>query len=700
MISLRLLNPDASTLKRYGVNGAVYLEIEEESFKLRLTKALDEFSEVDAIRQEAAIPQSLPYTALNLSALQQYKGFLLNNESTSVGIELKIGGQTTGIDRLDVIRFNDRTQLIEVEIFGQGWLNDLENLTLNSLDLGTYEYTSANVLATWADPQALAYPLLAHYGGFIDAGEVGRKDLRFIFNLYKLMKAAFCAIGYQLESTYYETIGSQVAGYLSPERWYTYRDKNDPRRVELNFSAPRVISGPAGPVVMDEISDPLNLYNNVLLRPGEYIYNANPEDEPGGILVKVRLKVELEEAFTTRGTFSILIYRNRVTAGPVSNIDFVLLETIEGPGVGEGSRTYEVEYSIEYEDIGTADSYGVYMGYTNETSDFLIANVLEAEVSFGPNPPFYIEDDIITLADLIDPELNALDLFKDMAKLINGKIVSDPVNRIVKLLPPYDTEQLSEAMAGFFERDNEPILLPGKVEEKSAIQEYTATKQARYIKLKFADARDAYINEFTNQEEPYARLIDLGQGENQTDDIYGLDLFEPTLEVKTTAAEVGSGIANDTPFLPALWDNTEGRPSTKIGPRLLYVYGLVKQIQGDGNFYQVNFEGATRSALGYASQNPTRPRTVAPDAVRLIFREDQNDLYRLFYRRYLNEFRSAVTYDLLLNITYLDYLQINFRRPLGLYYGGVYYVFQVLNIRDFDVSGTLSTPVKLNLINC
>jgi hypothetical protein len=74
MISLRLLNPDASTLKRYGVNGAVYLEIEEESFKLRLTKALDEFSEVDAIRQEAAIPQSLPYTgfkSFGASAIQR-----------------------------------------------------------------------------------------------------------------------------------------------------------------------------------------------------------------------------------------------------------------------------------------------------------------------------------------------------------------------------------------------------------------------------------------------------------------------------------------------------------------------------------------------------------------------------------------------------------------------------------------------------
>lgn len=700
MITLRMLNPDDSTVKRYGTGGRVFLDIEEESFKLRLTKALDEFSEVDAIRQEAGIPQSLPYTARNLSALQQYKGFLLENRKASVGVELQIGGETMGIDTIEILRFNDRTKTIEVEIFGQGWVNDLENTVLNTLDLGTYEYTAANVFATWATPDALAYPLLAHFGGFIDAGQVGRKDLRFIFNLFKLMEAAFCAIGYQFESSYYETIGANIAAYLSPEDWYTYRDKNDPRRVELNFSAPRVISGPAGPIVMDEVSDPLNLYNNVLLRPGEYLYNAAAEDQEGGILVKVRLKVELEEALTTRGTFSILIYRNRVTAGPVSNIDFVLLETIEGPGAGEGPRTYELEFEVNYEDIGAADSYGVYMGYTNEVSDFYTANVLECEISFGPNPPFYIEDDIITLADLIDPELNALDLFKDMAKLINGKIVTDSVNRIVKLLPPYDSEQLGESMEGFFERDNEPITLPGQVEEESAIQEYTATKQARHVKLKFADARDAYINEFTNQDEPYARLIDLGAGENRTDDSFGLDLFEPTLEVKTTAAEVGSGISNDTPFLPALWDNTEGRPSTKIGPRIFYVYGLVEQIQSDGNFYEVNFEGVIRSALGYASQSPTRPRTVAPDNVRLIFREDQNDLYRLFYRQYLNEFRSAITYDLLLNLTYIDYLEINFRRPLGLHYEGVYYVFQVLNIRDFDVSGTLSTPVKLNLINC
>ena len=700
MITIRLVNPDNYTRRTFEAqDGNVYLDIEQEQFALRLTKALEALTDVTQLTQEAALAQSLPYTPVNLAATASYRAHTLEPAIDPIEIEVFWKGTRLTLDRMQVVKFDDRANNIEVELLGDSWINDMKRVVLAELDLGSYDYTLANVLATWADPTALAYPLLAHFGGWLTAPQATRKDLRFIFNAYKLMQAAFCSVGWTFASPYYETIGSQVALYLSPENWYTYGDKQTAKRVELNLAAPRAISGPAGPEIFDVVSDPSNIYNNVLLRPGEYFYPATTLEAQGDLQIFVSFKVVLQEATSTRGQFIFLIYRNRVTTAG-SNLEFIAFEIIQGPGQGEGSRTYEINFTAVDNNIGGSDSYGLFIGYSNEDSLFYDAEILEASVIFSPNPPHYVDDDNIPLARLIDTELNALDLFKDLAKMINGKIKTDPITRTVTLYPPFDTVQLDQDLTGFFMRDAAPIDLSNQVDQDSIIEERKGEQQPRYYNLSFADAQDSYITERSGQEQPYSRLVDIGRGKNETDDSFKLDLLQPTLEVKTDPSEIGDSITTDTPFLPALWDNVDGEPSKDIGPRVLYVYGRVEQVQDNGTTYEVNFEGSVESSLGYASQSPTRPRATAQDNVRLIFKEDAEDLYRLFYQRYLQEFVSLFDIEVLVLLDQNKYLEIDFRKPVGLFYREAYYIYQVVNIRDFDLSEKILTPVKMRLLNC
>lgn len=694
-ISIRVTNADQYLELAFASQGNLYLDTDE-NFGLRLSKPLEELTEANQLRQQAALTTTIPQTPRNMAVLQDYEANVTNRQTKYLDVEIRADGEPLPIDKLRVVRFQDRNRQIEIELIGTGWVQELEALPLREVELDPFEYSQAEVMARWANTTVDAKTILADFGGWRTPGNITRQDLRMVFNLNKLMKAAFCQAGeWTFKSPYWEgAAGSRVYCYLSGEDWFSYDGKADQFAVDLNIASPRAEPGPTDFITFDEVSDPLDLYNN-FLRPNEYFYPGVPAAEDS---LEIKFRVEnLQVTLPPYGSgdpasFVFICLRNEGDF-----FDTLYFES------WNGSETQEVnlDLSFEFSDPEGAQtvSYGFIMGYIsleqgNTTS---YAWTLEScDLFIRPNPPFLVSGNTIPPNQLIDPNISALDLFKAMAHICNGKVLTDYVRKEVTLYPPYDIEHLEEVLEGFFQRTAPPVDISNLVEPDSREVENTGETRDRFIELKFRDSDDAYIAELNLNRELYSRRIDLGSGTAETTEIEN-ELFEPTIDKEVDGATIGgSGVLD----LPAIMDNTDGRISSDLGPRIFYDYGLITQQDSDSNNRTWTFEGMNIATLGYMSQNSQTRFAVDQTRVRLVFREYKEDLWRLFYRRWLNERYAALDFEFLLRIDRARYNSFDFRRRSGIFYRDAFLVFQMTSIRDFDVFGITSTPTEFKLIDC
>lgn len=691
MISIRIIQPDTTVLDRWaGADKRVYLDLDG-NFQLQYTKAIEELTEANRISQEAALSFSVPATLKN--------SLILKGQEDPLEIEMRKDGKPLPGKRLEVIKEDDRGRRIEIEIFGAGWVTDLEKVFLVDLDLGTFEYTKANVEAAWATDQPAALPAPASYGGWNTPGDITRKDLRFWFNLFDLMQKAFCKIGWQFESEYFEKAGAKTYGYLGGERWYGYSDKSDIFRVDLNLAAPLALVGSSEVVIFDEVSDPFDLYNNFGLggRPSEYLY------PPAG-LIGIDLEIQIRSLTVTlppapagslQPQFSILAYRNRPP-----QIEFLGFEQWPGPAPGAtGDKVLTVDITFIDTECRAGDSYAIFFTYEDEAGNPYAYTMESANIVYSPNPPYYIEDDTIDLASTIDQDINALELFKAMAHLCNGKVETDEAMKTVRLFPPYNATQEGQLMNGFFKRDKPADRIDDKIIPNSMIRTNNKNEANRYVLLQFANSTDSYIDQQGREEQVFSRTIDRGSGKANTTRIDN-PLFEPSLEHSPDPADTGTTTSVTGLSLIALWDNTDGEISNKIGPRVAHWYGLVEQLDNAGTAIDWSWEGGLQTALPYISMSPIRPMTGNPAIYPLVFSDRENDLWRLFYRRWINEQTGSATYEVLAYLTLADYQALNFRNMVAFFYIRNIQYYQPINVKDYGTNEDEPTIITLKKITC
>jgi len=253
-----------------------------EKWEVRKTKSAAALDQENKINQEIAYSFALPRTAKN--------EFILTNSKDYIEVEIYENGELLEFDQLR--RLEKRDTDFEVEIFGSNWAEKLSRLKLNQLNLGEFEYTQTNALNTWSNTTGLVVAAPAHYGAFNQEGSITRKDLRFWFNLTKLMRACMCAIGWEFKSPFWDGLpGDQLYGYLSGRYWYSYRDKTDPLRVLVENNASMPFDGFVTELILpNTVFDPFDLYNGIFY-PGAYLY------PPGGfdgsdLIIKIKFTSE------------------------------------------------------------------------------------------------------------------------------------------------------------------------------------------------------------------------------------------------------------------------------------------------------------------------------------------------------------------------------------------------------------------------
>lgn len=694
MISLKYISPPSHLTRFLSSDGNLYFDLDE-GFNLRMTKVLEQLTDTAKITQQAALTTTIARTIKNETILDGFEVNAISQIIQTIPVEVRKDEEILPINRLSVISFEDAENRISIELYGSGWIDDLEALKISSLNLGTFEYTLANVLASWANRSALAVPSVADYGKWLTPGDVTRKDLRFKYNVWELLKIAFCEIGWTVESPFFESEGGRyIFAYLSPEDWHTYPGKGTPNAAFLNVATDKDFIGTGVyDVIFDEIADPANNYDAL----GVYTYPTG--EVPTTIFFDFRGIEIFVDTDTLVGffTLNLHIYIERNRNGEITEFDGFRITNLSVIGEYRNTVNFQIiDYTNQPGDTYKVkayflESFGIFPGTGR-------LHLLSGELDIIPETPYYIEDDIIPLASLINPDLNGLDLFKSMVHLCNGKIATTEANKTVTIYPPFKVAHVNTLVDGFFVRDSSTEDLTQIIRPKSRSVNIKTQEQERFIDIKFKDASDAYIKERFPDNDPYKKRIDLGFGISKPKEIKN-PLFEPSIEREQEIADVG-GFGLSGIRLPVHWDNTSGASSTNIGVRIGYNYGLVDQFDSVSiGAIQWRFEGVDRTSIGYITQEPTISFSGGGLVVPLVFADYANDLFK-FYKKWVVENFGKFEVQFLANIDLDKYLSLDFRIPIIINYGESYIKYQLTAIQDFSVSENITTPIDLTPIIC
>lgn len=696
-------------------------------FSFRLSKNVEELSDVNEINTEAVLPFSVPFSRNNDLALLPFTSpVIVDNPLDGIEARAETDSYQLNYDRVYFIRKDDSTRQWDLEFrrSPDHWLELASNKQLCTIDCGTATLNATTVANSWNNPTWEAgEPVVTwcpqDYGGWVDLSEpiqftdpptkqVWLEDMRPNYSLLYLLVQGFCEIGWTLKGLVLETEWFRSLWiYILSREYFTQSKGGDFIIVGRDYSAD-----------VDMNTDPL-LITSIDTDPGGNAIETNA----GSGFYYPGISNNLPYKTCYRFIFQGIIENTSGTNWPLKTLlmefDSDVPPNLTGVVLGEDLRTLnagetavvriEMEASVEpgqrvYMNVGFQDN-GILdlVGVTCKKGYYF---------QFEPCSKSLIRGDTVDLKRLISCEENytLLNLFKGVCHLLNARLETDFDTRTLTIHPYRATDVYDNPTPGFID-DGTLIDVNGKIICDSAKIVPVKNTLTRFTRLQFSESTDAYITEVDPLEPPHSRKV--LNGIDLVDKITELEnpFFEPTLEGQSDVlrkAVVGTDIGGnpstitlDTPFLPRLWDNTDGNRSFNIAPRIFFHYGLVSQVSPPqpttlpAYFY---FEGDPITEFGYLTQVRTWELAPTP-AVHLdgsvVFGTLAKDLYVTFYLGYLLARRRGSLIDVLIWMDSTDYRNWNFRNPFIFDYGGLPVRGLVQSIRDFAPTTDLPTPVTM-----
>ncbi len=674
-------------------NGRLYLDLQPK-FGFRLNKSRAELSEVDKIKDESTFTIVLPRTPKNDLV---FASFILPNTPTQVStynIAAKFGAMILAQDIGVPIKLNDSDATIDFQLAKSEdfWLKSAKNLTIDKLDFGTFTYSKANIKATWdkgqfADGDQGVVLTNVDYG-VTPVNEDGTRwewrvaYFRPLVSLLDLLQKGFCEIGWQLDFPVLKTNwGRRKWCYLlkkdywdQPGRGLLYR-----ARVRSNdFDGAE--NGNSWVTIYDEgnnFDETLNFDN------GAY---QNQQEHPIEISMKLIFPAA-SQPYTGTDTFieNLTFWHNR-------------------PGVTiEQIDKEELAFEIDPTDLQNIEYQSKV--FTLQPGDFLYAQLTQAPTfSDFPQNGFYMtagiiwefnvegrrvyEGDTVQISNMLKP-YPLLDVFKGAVGLGRFVIETDYNNRKVIVRPKLDATIGSQDVDGFLQ--DEYLDLTEKIVVKSRLRQSQA-QLPRYAVFAFKKTSDRYIDTLGFDEESnpiFSREIDLGIGEVETTFIRN-SFFEPTANVDHQELE-----------LPAMYDNDSGNESYNIGPRILHAVGRYKQVKGFSELSepaQWIWEGEDEDEFLILSQDPKRQyfdgTTLTEPSGSVVYGNKPDDLFNTFIQSTISELVATPKDQYLAWLDINDFIKIDFRKRLLMYYEGQTFIAELLSVKDFDTSQDLPTIIE------
>lgn len=704
---------------RWLEDGRLYLDTDE-STDTRLSRRLDQITDIDEILGEKILPFDIPLTPRNLYILRNYiDPNILDPEFVYIRVRIVGGALPVNQVNLYVTEDSMPDQRISVEIRSDE-VNPIalaERYHLNQIEFDEFEIDWQTVLDNWENESSYEpggkgyYMLLANFGKFLydTILKPSPIDTRFIFHVKKLLEDGFCNIGWKFESPFLETtVGKRIATYIGKPDYgddpSVHPNREFSARVEQeDYSVPDEYRDvwKQWTILWTEDFDPGNVFQTapgLFSGIGEYNFRLQGEvrmsfrnpvepapgsNGPGFIYNGAHWGVRISTITSLGGVISLAEFtQHGITSdGEVNIFPFDLL--VENYLVSPGNLIMVEVYSDNT----------INFNPTKVDFDFTFFNeAIRTYYSLG---------DSVFPEDTIHPDYTLLDLLKGVRGLIMGKLDIDYINNTITLLPTEKGEFFEEEVEGYF-KDN-PItydLRDGQIVDSE--KTITPNREVdRYQLLRFKRGNDASIQELDlDDDNPlWSRKIDLGpQYKENTRNIEN-PFFEPTIN-KTQGFRRNDGFGFSFVDIPRLTDNLDFKLSTKIGPRIFIIHGLeagATRILPDGNQIPgtIPWNDDQLSSYPYVAQYPNFRDSNLEKLPHLIYGYEDDDLYNAFVKRAIAMLVDNTSIEILYQLSQADFRSMSFREIFLFRSKGKAVFGRLIEMRDFDPCSTITTPMLL-----
>ena len=728
---IRVYQLSLEAQNRLGGNTEAVLDLPS-NFSIRLTKNVERLSVVNTISTEGALGFTLPFSKVNDAVFADWQTPLtLDNQANYYRVSVFVSGYALQFDRLVVKGKTERTETWEVELrrSPEHWIELATQLPINQIDYGLASPNYYDIEQNWSEPEysgvyspddndSTYWPVM-DYGGWCDLTEppqgtenrvkfIAPEDIRPLISLPYILKRGFCQIGWTIDGVMFDAAWFKRLWVYCLSPTYYDADTTGGRIRGRDFLQRRFAQYSSGTNFLrfsEKIKGTLaeSLPNDFSITEDGWdcgIQNSSAISLKYRFILKAEINNDRPLPFTA--IFEILevdetdnnSYTGEIISPPESAI------TIQFAAGEKKAVSVEIECVLKPNQKGVIGCNVL----PNTEPDLFVEPGLYFEV-IPLNNCLMNYSNVINIADTVDGNTNLLDWLKATVHLINGRIDTDWETKTITIFPYKTSNVFGSTVPGFLLEESPVVDINGMVISKSIQVKNVRPELKRYTRLEFAESTDAYI-ESLNLDEP-AHSRKLINGQDLPDEIESIinPLFEPTLEGQITLIASGAGGRSPLPYLPRIWDNTEGQRSFNIQPRIFYAYGLIKQKNPNPNlggtfcdFYWANPVNIAADApaitqFGYATQLRTLELDPTPSIdANVVFGNEPTDLFTSFYLG-LTQTKNGATIDLLMYLQMKDYAQYNFRQLFAFDYNGIPLVVPMTGIRDFAACSEISTPV-------
>jgi hypothetical protein len=707
MAAIRVVNIPDNTPSEYLTSEGYLLFDLPEGFRFTATKVRNELTDINTLRDEAALPFDIIKTPKNRWIVNKFiSPNVVNKIYDPIPVLAYEGSYYFNFDSLFLQGVNDDTfaytaQLVKASDF---WLSAIRKITLNDLDFGEFEFTKANVEATWDNLEYIdgddgfVFPLV-DFGGMPeryfsdtvvpfesqDETNIGNEQLRPFFSLLAIMQKGFCSVGWRFRSPILETSRfRKVWCYLLSGRFFDYPGKGDafwgfygkkitPGAFEWElFSSPYYNPSLNASPIFQAFTYENN--QDVDINIGACIEGVLPIHSSGNDAIWYFVLEHRD--YNLDGSFEAgrQEFQQQVAAGETANFSVCFDPVFLQPG-----RSFRLKlYSAQ---VASPDA--------RVFEDWPLNTLVRHNAKDSIN---LMRDDTFDVGRMLSKDYYFLDFIKGVAALGDFKWYTDYNTNTVYLYPRSYTYFDGAGVEGFLKPDDENIDMRGRTVRRSLQSQYPSNEDSRYVLFKFLNSTDEYIKSLSLDELTpiHSRFVDYKRGKISTTTVVN-PFFEPTAEHLWNAITV-----------PVIWDNKDGEDaSVNINPRILYAVGNVEQntIFRPENVVPARWywDGTITDTVPYLSQNPQRQIIDGKNAIDpdwgIVYGYGSEDLYSKFIRSGQVVKRLSERHIYQMFFRDYDYRVNDFRSKWLMRYNGRDFLAELVEINNHQFNGQRVTNV-------
>lgn len=702
-IFVKGISVPASVPAHKRTRGGVYLDTDTD-FQFRLSRVLEELSDLSKIKVDGALGFSLPSTPLNDLILRPFiLPSVADSYSRALNVFVFVGSRTLQMEQMFVLGYKGGQYECEIRMGEEHWIVGAKDLKLKDIDLGdefVYDYQNMipyNNLGGYTDgTQGVRFPA-AFYGKWAsnqDRFTIDTLSFRPFYSLLWMLQKGFCNLGWSFRSPVFESDwGRRLICYLM-DKDYTSKAVNLDEKLFSAVSPTQSITIQSGTIInwvfQNEILDNGGHYNNAT---GKY-YGAGVHD--------ITIAFSDLPSFTIL-TAEIITYTIFLYMRSTALAEDILIDSKDFGGDNEAIINGEAVFVVKDVQIDAGDY--VYAAFRINVlgSIALVENIsIGGRISNSVTEVALQVGDVFKFNDILGDD-KFLDLLKGATHLVAGKLHTDYATKTIWLYPTYNKKIYgNEVVEGYF-LESASVEIKDKVVCDSEEVDTPSLRENRYKTFKFKGDGDYQVDQLNLKEHEYylGYEIDYGEQYNEEYDLSENPFFHVTVNKMTqNVSGVTWGLV-DIPHIYNNYDEENPKADYKIDPRILYWYGQAEQ-EYNG---EVMYIGGFDDVPPYAYQYPMAKRVggldfeggVAYGELGVAMPSEyllNNNLYKFFWQKWLNETDINFGIGLLLYLAPNEFFRYSFRDQYTFNFLGRTLFGRIKEIDDFSVCDDTPTPVK------